>query len=431
MKKLFYRVTSSRSFTRFLSIVAFAVVAFGAQESLFVQQALAGTKCCRPGSTTNCTCVSTATCPSPYTNKITGVNCPLPYATGSSSGSSSGTINSTITCENISGINNVELTGVSQSILQGCQLNIDGVLYPPGVGARDTCLFDIFYSGIDEFEGTFCDPDTEAGTSTLTAVAFCGGSPSSTFEVAGTLNCNPEGKTGDDLPPICQGDEGCIMRLNGITDLSYSQCDTVFPEDLVADLAERQVLRATVITDNLDCTGKIIEHGDIALRYCNSGKFDAELDEFGNVIGGTASACIFPEAPTQIAQITTTTVSAVLFDVDFNPKTINVKCGEKKDQGKVKFTIFGNDTLDVTLIEQSSLRIEGTIPNDLDCNDPKDANKDGFLDLTCQVKSCPSLGPALLANRDPNSKRVDITVTGSLESGTAILGEDLDVKTSP
>jgi hypothetical protein len=58
-------MASSRSFTRFLSIVAVAVVAFAALELLFVQQVLAGTKCCIG---TSCYCDSTAAiCNSGYT----------------------------------------------------------------------------------------------------------------------------------------------------------------------------------------------------------------------------------------------------------------------------------------------------------------------------------------------------------------------------
>ena len=46
MKKLLSRLPSSRSFTRSLSIMAVAVVAFAALELLAAQQALAGIVCC-------------------------------------------------------------------------------------------------------------------------------------------------------------------------------------------------------------------------------------------------------------------------------------------------------------------------------------------------------------------------------------------------
>jgi hypothetical protein len=50
MKKLFYRLPSSRSFTRLLSILTLAIVAFAALDLFFVQQALAGNLCCKIGT---------------------------------------------------------------------------------------------------------------------------------------------------------------------------------------------------------------------------------------------------------------------------------------------------------------------------------------------------------------------------------------------
>jgi hypothetical protein len=55
--------------------------------------------------------------------------------------------------------------------------------------------------------------------------------------------------------------------------------------------------------------------------------------------------------------------------------------------------------------------------------------------LTCHIKGCQKdpnlkdLGPVIKANRNPDGT-VDLTVTGSLASGTAIFGEDINHKTS-
>jgi hypothetical protein len=52
MKKLFYQLSSSRSFTKLFSILPLAVLAFAALELFFVQQALAaGNLCCKIGTT--------------------------------------------------------------------------------------------------------------------------------------------------------------------------------------------------------------------------------------------------------------------------------------------------------------------------------------------------------------------------------------------
>jgi hypothetical protein len=83
MKKLLYRLPSNRSFTRLLSMVTFAVVAFVALELFFVQQVLAGTKCCKG---TSCYCDSTALiCNSGYTSSGT---CTTTRTGGTSGGGS-------------------------------------------------------------------------------------------------------------------------------------------------------------------------------------------------------------------------------------------------------------------------------------------------------------------------------------------------------
>lgn len=51
MKKLFYRLPSSRSLTKLFSILAVAVVGFAAWELFFIQQAFAGNLCCKTGTT--------------------------------------------------------------------------------------------------------------------------------------------------------------------------------------------------------------------------------------------------------------------------------------------------------------------------------------------------------------------------------------------
>jgi hypothetical protein len=58
MKELLYRLPSSRSFAKLFSILAVAVVAFAALELFFVQQSLAGTKCCLKTNTSSCYCDS-------------------------------------------------------------------------------------------------------------------------------------------------------------------------------------------------------------------------------------------------------------------------------------------------------------------------------------------------------------------------------------
>jgi len=204
-------------------------------------------------------------------------------------------------------------------------------------------------------------------------------------------------------------------------------------------LEQGQVLEAVVETNNNTCTGQVVGHGDILTRYCNSGKFDSD----GSEESGSPAQCIFEveeEEGLQIAQstgqqfatIAQTSAVFIPIEVEVKPETINVKCGAKKDQGDVKFTIFSNETLDVTRIAQSSLQVEvGGEFGDPDVVIPTNGcHLSSSKKLTCKVSSCPLLGPALAEHRDANG-RVDIRVTGLLlQSGTEIAGED-NVGTSP
>jgi len=423
MKKLLYRVASCRSFTRRLSIVAVAVVAFAALELLFVQQAFAATKCCKSSTSTTCVCDAALPCPSTHPFN-TGRSCPLPYTTSTSSGSSGGTINSQISCLVISGTNSVDATAVSQSAIVQCTVTADnpGDPPPPNAGTA-VCQLDISYfraKGLTTQGTQQCVPNSPVeGQSTLTDVAFCGNA-SSGLEVSGTLNCNPPGLN-PSTPTVCGGNLSCTMNLDGLASVPNGQCGTVFPAASTPSgpLAAGQVLRASVTTDDLSCTGQIVGHSNIVTRYCNSGKFDPTVP----------SKCIFGTGSNKsFSDITGETSVFVPAEVDFSPETINVACGGNKDNGDVRFTIFGSEILDVARISVGSLRVEGT-NDDLTCDPVTDLNGDTFPDLSCTISSCPNLGPALAASR--NGKMVDITVTGSLQvTQTAVAGEQ-NVKTSP
>jgi len=160
---------------------------------------------------------------------------------------------------------------------------------------------------------------------------------------------------------------------------------------------------------------------ELITNYFNAGAFDGnELTEESQEFSGGTD----PDVPK---------TAAVTFDVNFHLPII-VKCDHKK-HGKfpVPFTIFGNHYLDVKQIDLSSLSFAGTPtpPDGLKCLKPFDVNKDTFRDLSCIVDSCPDLGPALKALRDPHNKKVVVPVTGLIEGGTAIFGEDPSVKTLP
>jgi hypothetical protein len=278
------------------------------------------------------------------------------------------------------------------------------------------CKLDISYSreaGLTTSGATQCQSNGD-GTSTLTDVAYCGNA-SRDLVVSGTLDCNPT--DADPLPAICGGNEGCTALLDGIGDVPNGKCGEAFTA--TDDLTEGQVLNVSVMTTGETCTGEVIvEHSSINTRFCNSGTFDPTVP----------ARCLYGSGQSkQTATISGTTNVFLPVRIDISPETVNVACGGNKDNGDVRVTVFGDANVDVTLIDQSTLSLEG-----VGVNEPctmTDADADGFMDLICSVDSCPVLGPTLEAQRNTD-KTVTVDLTGELNSGTAIQGKDV-VKTSP
>jgi hypothetical protein len=406
MKGRIHRVASSRSFTRSLSIVAVAVAAFAALELLAAQHAFAATKCCTKNSlgqfTTNCYCDSALPCNTGFSS--TGLTCPLPYTTSTSTYSSGGTINSTISCTGRpgQGQNNVDLNTVSQTAILDCTVSgsVGGV-----TDGEAVCQLDLSYtrpSGLTTSGVPQCvaNPD---GTSTLTDVAFCAdavsGGGGNRLMVAGTLNCNPPGLN-PSLPAVCGGNTACTMNL-GVNGVSAGQCPDVFTA--TTGLVAGQVLSVSAIVEGPTCTGQIVSFGDILTKYCNGGSFN-----------GAPAKCIFGTGRTaENSTIIGTTDVAIPFDVDFDPAVLNVTCNPQ-NRDAWRFTIVGNEVLDVARINQSSLKVEGF--SGVTCGTAVGNT------LSCEVRACPQLGPFVAGERNSDGT-VDLTVTGNLVSGTAILGE--------
>ena len=153
------------------------------------------------------------------------------------------------------------------------------------------------------------------------------------------------------------------------------------------------------------------------------------MDSSGNFINATA-ACI--SSTGVIRKSTQLAVPTVPFDLNVR-QTINTSpCtgGGNLDRGKGNIDIFGSNTFNVGNIDQSKqasqkLQCEGA---PLVCGAATDLNGDGFLDLPCQVATCPIFGPALGTLPLNPDGTVAVTCTGQLKSGTQILGTDPSVK---
>jgi hypothetical protein len=431
MKDLLYRLPISRSLTRLLWILTFAVVAFAALELLFVQPALASVWCCN-NTTKKCICDASLACPSNFPSnsfKQCGVVGKVV---------DQGTINSNITCTGFSdGAINWDSTSVARTGILYC--DVTGSLNNSHDG-KAFCQLDLSYSRLAGLQ-TLCTPvpNSNPAEFTLTHQAFCdqvsGGNSKTRLTVTGTLKCNSPDVQElnsntpdpvnmpvdllDGIPKVCGGSATpCTLNL-GIAGQG-NQCSTLFQfldgdtqDPPVPDLAVGQVLRLVRTFDNVSCMDPPTAVSGVATRYCSGASFN-----------GSPVDCTFGSGKTQTnATIIGTADNALVFDVDFlPPTTLNVGCpnnpNDPPSNNSWDFTIFGNEQLDVTLIDAGSLRIEGALPNP-----PITCKPSGNNTVCLAQQTCPNVAAAVKAARDPDTKEVDITVTGTLTSGTPIIGQ--------
>jgi hypothetical protein len=420
------RVASSRSFTRSLSIVAVAVVAFAALELLAVQQAVAGIVCCVAGSNqTDCLCDPSLVCSITkngkfYGSQVAGRTCWNTSITGSAS-----TIKSQLDCLSISEDVILSSTSLTRTGLLDC--TVSGSTQIPPHDGSGRCQIDLSYSrpaGLTQcvnhdLSGTAND------TSTRTWTAFCsdvtGGQAQNRLTAAGTLKCpatlQPEGQ----LPAFCQGNADCILNL-GVTG---EACNQVFPDD--DGLVKGQVLSFSQTVKGLGCgdASDVVSFTELETRYCNSGLFLNAPGAPVDCVEGTG-----PAAQTLAGSETST--AAVQFDVTFSPTVLNVNCGTNNND-VWRFTIVGNQSLgNVSRIDTATLSVgvqgfpaSNSVPGAVSCGAPVNNT------LSCEVPACDptipapnDLGTKVLELRNAD-KTVDLAVTGFLNApsdDTAIVG---------
>jgi hypothetical protein len=427
MKKLLSRLPINRSLTRPLSTVAVAVVAFAAMQLLAAQPAFAGIVCCTNSSGGDCLCDSSTACNITKNGKFYGTRVGTRLCWNYSKLGASSTITSTIVCDPLDNVNApgnitvdpLDLTSFSQNALLACEVT-DSV---PARNDTGVCQLELSYTrsdGLAQCTNNPGNPGPNDDTSTLTYAGFCtdvgSGAPGSRLQVAGKLQCGEDFNPGaGNLPLFCDGNPDCVLNL-GIAD-TQGKCDDLFPA--VTGLGAGQVLGFSQTVEGLNCgtdgtDRQVINIVGPATQYCTGGTFnEAAVDCTPGTVLRAGGA---------------TAESAVQFDVTFSPTTLNVTCGPNNND-TWHFTILGNQHLDVARINPLSLKVEGE--GGVFCDTANVAQNT----LTCHIKGCQKdpnlkdLGPVIKANRNPDGT-VDLTVTGSLASGTAIFGEDINHKTS-
>jgi hypothetical protein len=445
MRKQLYRVVSSRSFTRFLSLAAVAVAAFAALELLVAQPAHAGIVCCTNSAKTDCLCDSSTVCNITRNGKFYGTRDGLRTCWNLNSYGSASQIKSEIVCENVNGNGTTILddTSFTQSALLFCEVK--------NSSHDDTgfCQYDLKYSRSNPALKT-CTPD--GANSVATWQAFCseatGSNPQLTVE--GTVKCpatlQPPAPAGDcaDSPggcgqPLFCGNSDCILNL-GIAE-AQGKCSTLFPAGTaltppVPGLLEGQVLGFSQTVEGPGCLpdNEVLAFDlqdattNQGTRYCSGGTFDnAPVD-------CTPPGNQEPLTGLGLAQ------TSVQFDAKFTPTALNINCGTNNND-TWHLQISANQHLtDLERIQVNSLAVEGKLLV---------AELGGHCDpvnttvtpntLTCHVSACQQdplkvdLG-TFVCNTNPRG-RADLTVTGLLddpdpEKGIPIFGEDVGHKTT-
>jgi hypothetical protein len=440
MRKRIYRVGSSRSFTRVLSIVAVAVVAFTALELFFVQQSFAGIVCCTNSTFTDCRCDSSIACNISSGGKFYGTRFGTKTCWNYSKIGAGSTITSTLVCDEADNVNApgniivdpLDLTSFSQNARLFCEAH----------GDTGFCDFEITYKReagplpttvplavcTDNPGGSGTNDDT----STLTYEAFCedvaSGNPKERLTVDGKFTCGTAQNPGPgNLPLFCDNDPDCILNV-GIA-VTQGQITQQLCNDLFG--AGGQVLSYSQTVKGLNCGAdatdrQIIDIVGPDIQYCSGLTFD-------DAAVNCAADTVEPTGPTGSANAE----SAAQFEVTFSPTTLNINCGTNNND-TWHFTITANQHLtDLNRIHVPSLAVEGKLLV---------AQLGGRCDpvnekvvpntRTCHVSAC-QIDPAktdlgtVVCNTNPKG-RADLTVTGTLDTldGLAIFGEDLNHKTT-
>lgn len=328
-----------------------------------------------------------------------------PYETSTTSSSWGGTWNSNISCTGASGGSIIEEGAVTLDQAVDCTItnrkDSNGNSLPDLSG---TCALYVEYVDV---------PSTCDGT-TLTNNLLCSSLSAGNITTSSTLNCNPDAS--DPPPAICEGNVTCTAKV-GVpaptgNKWSKNDCTNVFGS------ADAVILNSVIETVGANCQGGIKRLDQIAAEFCTSGTFtDASADP------SCASSGNSGKNASKVAGTVDQTLPVI---IALSPNTVNVSCSPNKDNGDVRFTIFGEEAVDVSQINTSTLTLEGVEAHNCATGF---VNEDNYVDLTCDVASCPDLGPKLETKRGTSST-VTVVVNGELTSGTPIQGSTV-TNTSP
>jgi hypothetical protein len=382
MRKLFYRVASSR-----FSIVAVAVVAFAALELLAVQQASAGVWCC---NNTNCTCDASLACPTNFPTS-TGKIC---YTTGQVILRSA--LKSTIDCVAAPGFPPGTSTFDGTSFLRIETLLCTYSSSDPELnGSKGIGRMEISYTRAAGL--TLPCVNNHDGTSTLEHAAFCAdvGGKKPLF-VGGTITFSDDLNPGGS-PAFCQGNIPCGLSLG----MDKGHCDGLVPGDPTGKVLSFK----QTFAESASCGGQVSELVGPFIVHCNGGTFDFAEAKCSD---GNQDQSGFTLAE-----------SVVQFDPKFSGP-LNVVCS---NQDNWRWAMSSNQSFEPALVDPASITVGGFGLGTVSCGEV--TIKKGVSSRDCEIAACvgcPNCLGRFVADHRNADLTFDLEVEGKYESGTAIFG---------
>jgi len=366
MKKLFYRLSSSRSLAKLFSLLA--CVALG---SLFAQQAVA--------------------------QEFEFGWEPFPPS------SWDGGWDASLSCQALDGTTTLT-RGLTDTVVQDGRVSCtftDTARTPPSCGMfcvdipgdipdkglifQETAICKLHIQ-IDNLSESSCSTVLPNGPSTLTVTGTC---PVATIpQGEGTIDCSEASPTfckyaGTD--PTGNTSGKCVWNvgwgaLKGqkVVPLTQTQCQTAFG-------SSREVFSFSQTLEGKDCkpSAQIVGMGGTSNNLCHSDTWDPAQQAF----------CDFPKGA--VKNTATGAVENFLTaDTEYSPTTINANCRVGKDQGDITLIVLGNNSDQGT----NSIAVQAINTNSITINRSNDpdfpvfrANSCSFPNpdtLQCRVPSC-------------------------------------------
>jgi len=405
MKKLFYRLSSSRSFVKlFLILACVALPSLFAQQAVAQEDLLGWVPDCAPNCPADGDWDAHLTC-----GAVQGLTTITHNPPSGSSVLQQGTVDCTFTDTARTctiGSPNCSSTGFFQETAQ-CSLTIQFA------NLSETCA------------------DNGDGTSTATVTGMCpsqqGQKQSGAIGSGGTIDCrakpNPTFCTYQGTNPVGNTTGDCRWNI-GFGKLQGSNVVSLSPNNCT-DLFASPIFSYTQTYAGQTCSGRFASLGEMEQQSCHSDTWN----------GKTLATCDVQNIGGPKNSATGVVVNHLTVDTTYNQNTVNATCVNITNSGKITVTALANpietDQHQVPIvlenIDQRTITVNGfpVIPGT--CTSPTV----GMTTLACQVNKCTLDGHNIIENTiSSNGKTATLTMKAQMFNETFVTGDVETVQVS-